>query len=307
VAFTIPNEADAFHADQAEPDKVDIDILVAGLNGNGVVSGCAVTAQGTPDMTVAVAAGVTRNADGTTATVASGNVTITTADATNPRIDLVVVSNAGVKSVTAGTAAASPVFPAIPANSVVLAAVYVPANDTTIATNQITDKRVVLVTFSGSSFPASPRAGDLFWRSDLALDFYYDGTRWLTTTLYEHHLGGTVPSISLSATSFYSTIPWAPTYDLWLVRLEATLYASGLSGSAYWQVDLYTWDGSTQGSSIATVNNQSGSSSTMERKSAAIGALLGTDKDVFGAVATKVGAPGNLILGAVILYRIVAT
>lgn len=144
MPFTIPNEADAFHADQAEPDKVDIDILVAGLNGVGVVSGCAVTAQGTPDMTCAVAAGITRNADGTTATVATGNVTITAANATNPRLDLVVVSSSGVKSVTAGTAAASPVFPAIPANSVVLAAVYVPANDTAIAANQITDKRVVL-------------------------------------------------------------------------------------------------------------------------------------------------------------------
>ena len=143
-AFTIPNEADAFHADQAEPDKVDIDILVAGINGNGVVSGCAVTAQATPDMTVAVAAGVVRNADGTTAVVAAGNVTITTAHATNPRLDLVVASNAGVKSVTAGTAAASPVFPAIPANSVVLAAVYVPATNTALATNQITDKRAVL-------------------------------------------------------------------------------------------------------------------------------------------------------------------
>jgi hypothetical protein len=145
-AFTILNEADAFHADQSEPDKVDIDILVAGLNGVGVVSGCAVTAQGSPDMTCAVASGVTRNADGTTAVVASGNVTITAADATNPRIDLVVVSSAGAKSATAGTAAAQPVMPAIPATSVVLAAVYVPATDTTIATNQITDKRVVLPT-----------------------------------------------------------------------------------------------------------------------------------------------------------------
>lgn len=146
--FTIPNEADAAFAAQAAPDKVDVDILVAGHEGTGVVSGCAVTAQGTPDMTLAVAAG-TVSVAGVTAAVTAGNVTITTAHATNPRFDLVVVSSAGVKSVTAGLAAASPVFPAIPANSVVLAAVYVPANDTAIGPTQITDKRVS----TGASLP----------------------------------------------------------------------------------------------------------------------------------------------------------
>ena len=143
MAFTILNTADTFHASQADPDKVDFDILVAGLAGDGVISGCAVTAQGSPDMTCAVAVGVVR-IGGTWAAVTAGNVTITTADATNPRYDLVVVSNAGTKSVTAGTAAATPVFPSIPASSIVLAAVYVPASDTTIATNQITDKRVLV-------------------------------------------------------------------------------------------------------------------------------------------------------------------
>ena len=141
--FTIPNVGEAFHASQAQVDTVDLAIIVAGVKGTGVVSGCAVTAQGSPDMTVAVAAGTVRVGQ-TVVDVTAGNVTITTANGTNPRFDLVVVNDSGTKSVTAGTAAASPVFPAIPANSVVLAAVYVPASDTTIASNQIVDKRVLV-------------------------------------------------------------------------------------------------------------------------------------------------------------------
>lgn len=141
--FTIPNVADAFAPAQAQVDKVDLDVIVAGIKGTGVVSGCAVTAQGSPDMTVAVAAGTVRVGQ-TVIDVTAGNATITTAHATNPRFDLVVVNNSGTKSVTAGTAAASPVYPAIPANSVVLAVVYVPANDTTIASTQIVDKRVLV-------------------------------------------------------------------------------------------------------------------------------------------------------------------
>lgn len=144
--FTIPNEADAAFAAQAAPDKVDVDVLVAAHEGTGVVGGCAVTAQGSPDMTLAVASG-TVSVLGVQAAVTAGNVTITTAHATNPRFDLVVVSSAGVKSVTAGTAGASPVFPAIPASSVVLAAVYVPANDTAIGSTQIVDKRVPTIRY----------------------------------------------------------------------------------------------------------------------------------------------------------------
>lgn len=150
MAFTIPNNADtdaAFHVSgvspQAAPDKVDVDILVAGYAGTGVVTGCAVTAQGSPDMTLAVAVGTVAVA-GVQVAVSAGNVTITTAHATNPRFDLVVVNSSGTKSVTAGTAAASPAFPSIPGSSLVLAAVYVPANDTAIGSTQIVDKRVVL-------------------------------------------------------------------------------------------------------------------------------------------------------------------
>jgi hypothetical protein len=77
--------------------------------------------------------------------VTGANVTITTAHGTLPRKDIVVASNAGSLSAVAGTAAAVPVAPAIPANSIILAEIYVPAGDTTINTSQITDKRVSIV------------------------------------------------------------------------------------------------------------------------------------------------------------------
>jgi hypothetical protein len=164
VPYTIPNEAGAGFADQAEPDKVDFDILTAGVSHGtggsgfgrgptGVESGCTVTAQGTPDMTVAVAAGVAR-IGGRRVVVAGGNVTITTADGTNPRFDLIVVDTAGTKTAIAGTAASNAVFPAITTGKIVLAAVYVPASDTAINTNQITDKRVMV---------PSPPIEDVTW------------------------------------------------------------------------------------------------------------------------------------------------
>ena len=45
MPFTIPNEADAFNANQAEPDSVDFDILTFGSGVTGVFAGCAGTAH----------------------------------------------------------------------------------------------------------------------------------------------------------------------------------------------------------------------------------------------------------------------
>src|SRR5207245_905199 len=108
------NNSQATYTYQAEPDRVDFDAIVAGIAGTGVLSGCAVTAQGSPDMTVAVAAGFVKSA-GVALAVTAGNVTIGAADATNPRLDLVVVSSTGTKTVRAGTAAASPECPTLTA------------------------------------------------------------------------------------------------------------------------------------------------------------------------------------------------
>ena len=109
--FNIPNSADAYNVLQAQPDSRDFNgILVPAFQGTGVISGCAVTAQGSPNMTLAVAAGSVA-VGGASAAVTGGNVTITTANGSQPRFDLVVVDNTGTKSVVAGVAAAATCFP----------------------------------------------------------------------------------------------------------------------------------------------------------------------------------------------------
>lgn len=154
MAFTIPHPVDAIEDPvgvfrQSQWDRKDIEIIVAGFGNVGVISGCAVTAQGTPNMSVHVASGSVMVGGSTTldiVSVSAGDVTITAAHATLPRFDLIVASNVGALSAVAGTAASTPVFPTIPANRVVLAAVYVPAADTAISTSQIVDKKMPLPT-----------------------------------------------------------------------------------------------------------------------------------------------------------------
>jgi hypothetical protein len=84
---------------------------------------------------------------------ASVVLTITTANPTNPRIDLICatindsyysgVTDNVVFQVIAGTPAGSPVAPSLPANSIGLAEVTVPAAATTITSGNIADLRVL--------------------------------------------------------------------------------------------------------------------------------------------------------------------
>lgn len=143
MPFNIPNYGTASYKDQAEPDSVDFDILASSISGNGVIFGCLVTAQASPNMTVVVSAG-TVTIGGTVTAVSAGTVTITTADSTNPRFDLIRANSGGSLSALAGTASSNPVFPVPSSTDIVLASVYIPANNTAISSTQVIDKRLLI-------------------------------------------------------------------------------------------------------------------------------------------------------------------
>lgn len=141
MPWTIPDKGEGDNDIQSILFQEYLDVLVAGIQGiDCVLSGLVVT--GGADMTPAVAKGAVLS-NGAMFAITAADVTIAAADATNPRIDFIVVNSAGALAVRAGTAAAAPKPPARSANDVVIAAVYVPANDTAIATSQITDMRVL--------------------------------------------------------------------------------------------------------------------------------------------------------------------
>jgi hypothetical protein len=110
--------------------------------GDAVTSGAAVD-QGVSatDLALAVSAGTLRKAsDGSTVAIAAATPSVGAADGTNPRIDNVIVdTTTGAATVQGGTAAAVPAAPAVAAGKVKIAEVLVPANDTAITNDQITD------------------------------------------------------------------------------------------------------------------------------------------------------------------------
>lgn len=151
----------------AETDRLLIQSLLGAspnlASAGGIVAAAdlAVTASGTPDMNVHVAAGAAFVPGSETSTQgvygfysdASVTVPIAASSGSNPRISLIVAevldagysgsSNQGQVIEVAGTPASTPVAPAVPKNAITLAQILVGTSVTSITNANITDKRIV--------------------------------------------------------------------------------------------------------------------------------------------------------------------
>ena len=108
--------------------KSSLTKALAESTGYGIVSGCEPTISG---LTVTVGAGVVHLSDGTRKELSATNITLDSADTTNPRIDLVYITSAGEVAKVTGTASASPVVPSVPSGGISVAQVSVAAGAST--------------------------------------------------------------------------------------------------------------------------------------------------------------------------------
>ena len=177
TAHLVPDVSSVTDARQSRLNERDLDILQAAIEGTGLVAGCAITAQIVPDMTVAVAAGSVFILGTGPIAIAGGNVTISAADSTNPRWDLITSNASGTLVVTVGTVAISPKPPSTPATSAILAYVWVRNGATSIITTDIFDKRLRVANKSNS-------------QAMLAADFTNSTTTFSNTALSVNVIAG---------------------------------------------------------------------------------------------------------------------
>ena len=120
-----------------------IDNIKEASKGNGILSGCAVTANATPDMFVDIAAGSVRISNAYVTVSLVANQAITAADGTNDRWDILEVGVNGTVDYTAGTAAANPMPPDLAEDHVLLATIFVENNSSAVETADIQDNRII--------------------------------------------------------------------------------------------------------------------------------------------------------------------
>lgn len=160
---------------------------------------------------------------------------------------------------------------------------------------------------SATSFPTAA-TGDRIWRTDRGLEYYYDGTRWLTTTLYRESfsVGNNFNSFAASA-AVGRMSPWHTTYDLWLVNLYTSYFvATTNDGTHNWTMTFAKADATNASTTIVTFTTNADAANTFLTRETAIGALFvpATYKHL-RLDATKNNTPGNLTIAAALSYRLV--
>ncbi len=153
----------------------------------------------------------------------------------------------------------------------------------------------------GTAFPGSPSTGQRFFRTDRGLDYYYDGTRWLTTTLYIEPLGisDNFMAFTVGGNKFRAMAALIPTYDAWLVDvISATQHSGSPMASNYWTVTLNP-------SARAAFVTSAATSNMWTSHVVSIGALNGLTTYEWDVLITATGAPGGLLLVMNVSYRLV--
>lgn len=255
---------------------------------------------------------------------------------TLPRIDLIVarvydaVDDVGSQNtftieVVTGTPASSPVAPATPSQSLVLAQIAVAAASTTVTAGNITDTRNRVVALGGvlpcrgaSDVPATPYPGMTIFREDLAQEQIWSGSAWLL-------IGGAFPKARIARTTNLSissgsnatvtlgTVDYATTPTLvsgnTLIptvagQYEVTGHIQWASGTAgYYQGRIL--DGSGNALAGASGNVGSGVSAIMTCSTVAnvTAAQVGTNAGTFSLSAFQNTGSSINITGAYLICR----
>ncbi len=168
-----------------------------------------------------------------------------------------------------------------------------------------------ILRIGGTSFPASPASGDTFFRTDIGLNFYYDGTRWLSQNEYVLPLLTRTLSPA-TATSTMANLAMRRDYDIYVTRFEAPIFiASGgtaLGASHNWVTTFNKIDSANAKTTISTLTLNSGASAVWRAQTGTPAHVV--DHSTFYAfeiVLTKTGTPGNAFPAYSVFYRIIAT
>lgn len=159
----------------------------------------------------------------------------------------------------------------------------------------------------GTSFPSTPYTGMRFWRSDRAIEYYYDGTRWLSTNLYSMSMETQETSlnpITASNSNFRVTHPFWSIYDIYVEKYFVIMNNSATTAANYFTTRLQTRDAGASASLGVGLSGQGDTQSQAVGHSEDINTVIASSIEYILSVHTATGTP-SVHIGATITYRLV--
>jgi hypothetical protein len=164
---------------------------------------------------------------------------------------------------------------------------------------------------AGTSFPGSPFTGMRWFRTDLGLECYYDGTRWLTVQQFDMPMPITDATLSIGTSGTVSNrSPVRQDYGIYLVRWVCVTFVSTTNtGAAYWTVALNRRTAANAGTDIAsfTTGTTPDTASNWVNHDQTINAVLDSSARELRITVTKTGSPGGIYPLSTLVYRLIVT
>lgn len=169
---------------------------------------------------------------------------------------------------------------------------------------------------SGTSFPSSPTTGRRRFRTDLGLEFFFDGTRWLSSELFvatDSASDGLVPFSTTPITGGRFQNPGLGRgLDAWIESIAVVFFVAAggtaLGASHKWVGVSDKRDAANAATTITTHNIDSGASATWRNSVVASGTVWSVSSHYAGHIVwTRTGTPGNLYAMTTFNCRLIAT
>lgn len=157
---------------------------------------------------------------------------------------------------------------------------------------------------AGAAFPTGIAAGFRWFRTDLGLDFAYDGTYWLSQELEAnctHYTATTVPFTGAAGVLLIS--PARTDYDYYITyaKIYCDVVATN-NGANYWTMALKQNGGGS--ATVWSFNTSADSAGAGINKSNAPATLYSGTQYFYYEVTSKTGAPGALRFNGTFWYRL---
>jgi hypothetical protein len=159
---------------------------------------------------------------------------------------------------------------------------------------------------AGTSFPGSKATGDRYWRTDLGLEFYWDGTRWLTTQLFRETVSfeaGVAEPRTASGSTYLGLAPGALAF--WLIEAHVSTQVQTTNDAGnYWTIHVHGGQAAGDYGSFTTAGD---TVAVNTFHLVTVGAAMSTSDTFMEIAAFVTGSGGPLYLWASVLYRLIGT
>lgn len=156
-----------------------------------------------------------------------------------------------------------------------------------------------------TAFPSSPATGQLVYRTDRNLLYFYDGARWLTVQEYAYSLPNNLGTEAYSADG-NQLVEIRTDYAPYITRVALTSFvATTNNGSNYWNLNIEGSSLAFANSAILTVTTAADAANTYVDKEQAPTSAEPANRRFLRLRYIKSGTPGNLSFSCTLYARLI--